>query len=68
MSDVKQPTKVRLCIEGRSGRVWYFLLDDMRGAVEMAEDGIKLEFVKMPPQPKEYQMLDAGTPPQGVRK
>jgi len=68
MSDVKQPTKVRLCIEGRSGRMWYFLLADMGGVLAMAEDGIKLEFVRVLPQPKEYQMVDAGTPPQGVRK
>jgi hypothetical protein len=68
MTDVKQKLRVRLSIEGRSGRVWHFLLDDMRGAVEMAEDGIKLDFVRIPPQPKEYQMVDTGAPPQGETK
>jgi hypothetical protein len=40
----------------------------MSSVLALAEDGFEVEFVKVLPPPKEYRLVEIGTPPQGVRR
>jgi hypothetical protein len=60
--------QARLSLQGRSGKTWHFLLGDMSSVLALAEDGFEVEFVKVLPPPKEYRLVEIGTPPQGVRR